>query len=147
IVGLEFLDPNTLQVVCEANGKKRYWKVKANGVRTEIPASEIWEIPGFTLDGMNGISAIEYGVNVFGAAIAAEKAARDTFTNGLLQSVFYKINQWLNPTQRAEFKSNVQGSVERGEMPLLEGGVDVASIGIKPGDAQLLESRAFSVEA
>ena len=45
------------------------------------------------------------------------------------------------------FKAEIAGSVERGETPVLEGGTDVGTVGIKPSDAQLLESRSFSVEA
>lgn len=146
LVGLAFLDPNRLVINRDLKGRKTYHYLGEKGQR-EIPASRIWEIPGFTLDGVNGVSVIEYGAQVFGNAIAADRAAAKTFANGMLQTIFYKVNAFLKPEQRAEFKKNLAGTIERGEAPLLEGGTDVSSLGIKPSDAQLLESRSFSVES
>lgn len=146
LVGLRFLNPDCLRKVTLPGGRK-VWRYTKDGKQRDIPKDRVWTIPGFTLDGENGVSVISYGAKVFGAAIAAEQAARSTFKNGLLQTVYYKIGQFLTPGQRTEFKKNVYGSIERGEMPLLEGGTSAETLGIKPGDAQLLESRSFSVEA
>lgn len=147
LVGLLFLDPDRLITRRDGQGRKVYLYPRLNGQLREIPADRIWTIPGFTLDGTNGVSVIAYGAKVFGSAIAAETAAAKTFRNGLLQTVYYKIGSFLKPAQREEFKRNLDGAIERGEAPLLEGGTDVDTLGIKPSDAQLLESRSFSVEA
>jgi HK97 family phage portal protein len=147
LVGLMFLDPDKLVITRNVDGRRVYQYPRLNGTMREIPVDRIWTIPGFTLDGVNGVSVIAYGAKVFGAAIAAEQAAARTFKNGLLQTIYYKVSTWLKPAQREEFQKNLKGSVERGEMPLLEGGTDAGSLGIKPSDAQLLESRAFGVEA
>lgn len=148
LVGLAYLDPDKLVCTRDFNtGRKKFTYPRPNGTLREIPEARVWTIPGFTLDGTNGVSVIAYGAKVFGNAIAADKAAAQTFKSGLLQTVYYKMAAFLSPKQRAEFKANLQGSVERGETPLLEGGSSVESIGIKPSDAQLLESRGYSVEA
>ena len=147
LVGLAFLDPDRLICSRDSSGRKIYSYPRANGEMREIPASRIWTIPGFTLDGINGVSVVAYGAKVFGAAIAAEKAAAKTFKNGLLQTIYYKIDSFLKPEQRETFKRNLAGTIERGEAPLLEGGTSAGALGINPSDAQLLESRAFSVES
>ncbi|CAG9177731.1 phage portal protein [Cupriavidus pampae] len=148
LVGLAYLDPDKLVCTRDFNtGRKKFTYPRPNGTLREIPEARVWTIPGFTLDGTNGVSVIAYGAKVFGNAMAADKAAAQTFKSGLLQTVYYKMAAFLNPKQRAEFKANLQGSVERGETPLLEGGTDVETVGIKPSDAQLLESRGYSVEA
>lgn len=147
LVGLTFLDPNRLVCNRDQKGRKRWQYPRPNGEMREIPESRIWTIPGFTLDGTNGVSVISYGAKVFGSAIAADKAAAQTFKNGLLQTIYYKMTNFLKPGQREEFKKNLAGSIERGEAPLLEGGTDAGTLGLKPSDAQLLESRGFSVEA
>lgn len=147
MVGLMFLDPERLNVGRDAAGRKVYRYPRTNGTMREIPASRIWTIPGFTLDGVNGVSAIRYGAKVFGAALAAEKAAAKTFKNGLLQTIYYKMEAFLKPAQREDFKRNLLGTIERGEAPLLEGGTSAGTLGINPADAQLLESRSFSVES
>lgn len=147
LIGLAFLDPDKLVINRDTEGRKIYVYPRADGSRRVIPRDRVWTIPGFTLDGLNGVSVISYGAKVFGAAIAAEKAAAKTFRNGLLQTIFYKVSAFLKPAQRDEFKKNLLGTIERGETPLLEGGTEAGSLGIKPSDAQLLESRAFSVES
>ena len=147
LVGLAFLDPERLVVTRDANGRRIYLYPRPDGTPREIPVARIWTVPGFTLDGINGVSVISYGSKLFGAAIAAEKAAANTFKSGLLQTIYYKVGTFLNPAQRAEFKKNLAGTIERGEAPLLEGGTEAHALGIKPSDAQLLESRGFSVEA
>lgn len=147
LVGLAFLDPNKLVITRNGNGKKLYQYPRADGTPRQIEASRIWTIPGFTLDGENGVSVIAYGAKVFGAAMAAERTAARTFRNGMLPTVYYKVAAFLKPDQRKMFKEEIQGSVERGESPVLEGGTDVGTVGINPVDAQLLESRSFSVEA
>ncbi|TAA12470.1 phage portal protein [Pseudoxanthomonas winnipegensis] len=146
LVGLRFLNPDCLRKVKLQNGNY-LWRYTKDGKQRDIPKDKVWTVPGFTLDGENGVSVIQYGAKVFSAAISAEDAAQNTFKNGLLQTVYYKINAFLTKEQRAEFKRNVAGSVERGELPLLEGGTSAETLGINPGDAQLLESRSFSVEA
>lgn len=146
-VGLLFLDPDRLTINRDINGRKTYRYRGENGVSRTIAPDRIWTIPGFTLNGIDGVSVIAYGAKVFGNAIAADRAAAKTFRNGMLQTVFYKVSTFLKPDQRDEFRKRVMGTVERGETPLLEGGTDVTSLGIKPSDAQLLESRAFSVES
>lgn len=147
LVGLMFLDPVKLTIATSVDGRKQYTYPKDGGGVREIPASRIWMIPGFTLDGKEGVSVIQYGAKVFGAAIAAESSAAKTFRNGMLPTVYYKFKNFLKPDQRREFKQNLQGSIERGEGPVLEGGTEAGTLGINPVDAQLLESRAFSVEA
>ncbi len=147
LVGLAFLNPDKLVIARDISGRKIYQYPRPDGTMRTIPKDRVWTIPGFTLDGENGVSVIAYGAKVFGAAMAAERSAARTFRNGMLPTVYYKVANFLKPEQRAVFKSEIQGSVERGELPLLEGGTEVGTVGINPADAQLLESRAFSVES
>lgn len=146
VVGLQFLVPWRLSASRRADGTREWRYTEEDGRQRIIPASRIWRVPGFSLDGKDGVSVIRYGAMVFGNALAASKASSEAFGNGLMQPLYYKIAHWLKPEQRTEFTRNVKGSVEKGETPLLEGGIDVASVGLKPSDAQLLESRGFSVE-
>ncbi|MDC7805535.1 phage portal protein [Luteimonas sp BLCC-B24] len=146
LVGLRFLNPDRLSWSRDSAGRKEWRYTEKDGRQRVIPRDRIWEVPGFTLDGESGVSVIAYGAHVFGGAIAAERAAARTFSNGMLQTVYYKVAAFLQPRQRDEFRRNVLGAVERGETPLLEGGTDVGTIGINPSDSQLLESRSFGVE-
>lgn len=149
LVSLRFLAPTRLSISKRANGEKEYRYTELDGTQRVIPTTRVWTIPGFSIDGQNGVSVIRHGANVFGAALAAEQAASKTFENGLLPTVYYKMERVLTKDQRAEFREalkEISGSINAGKSPLLEGGMTADTIGINPNDAQLLESRAFSVE-
>ena len=129
LVGLEFLVPGRLTVGRKQGSIVLDWRyLDFNGKQRIIPASRVWTVPGFTLDGRNGVSVIEYGAKVFGQAQAADQAAGRAFRNGALQNLFYKVAKFLQPEQRAEFRKNVVGLIENGEAPLLEGGIEVEAI-------------------
>lgn len=123
--------------------------IESDGRARELQEEDLFHLPGFTLGDRFGVSVIRYGSEVFGAALAANKAAASTFKNGLLPTTYFKMDRVLTPAQRAEFRENLKeitGALNAGKSPLLEGGMDTGTIGIDPSDAQLLESRQFSVE-
>ncbi|HEJ4173245.1 TPA: phage portal protein [Pseudomonas aeruginosa] len=149
LVALVFLPPSRLAITRGSAGNRIYRFTERNGKQRVIPESSIFRIPGFTTDGDWGLSAIEYGSQVFGSALAAGNAANSTFEKGLAPTVAFTMQRVLNKEQRSEFRESlaeVSGAINAGKSPLLEGGMDAKTIGINPKDAQLLESRAFSVE-
>lgn len=149
LVSLEFLVPSRLAISRDANGRRRFRYTGQDGKQREIDGARIFRIPGFTLDGDWGVSAIEYGASVFGSALAATAAANNTFEKGLAPTVAFTVDRVLKPEQREEFRKTVKrisGAINAGESPVLEGGMDAKTIGINPKDAQLIESREFGVE-
>lgn len=148
LVALDFLVPARLTINRGLNGKLRYLYTE-NGKQREIPENRIFRIPGFTLDGKWGVSVIEYGSKVFGSALAASEAANSTFEKGLAPTVAFTMDRVIKEEQRNKFRESmkkISGALNAGESPLLEAGMDAKTIGIPPKDAQLLESRGFSVE-
>ena len=149
LVGLSFLAPCRLAITRKSDGSLQYNYTEESGKQRVIPASRIFAIPGFSLDGKNGVSVISYGANVFGSALSADQAANKTFENGLMPTTYFKMDRVLQKAQREEFRENLEavtGAINAGKSPLLEGGMSADTIGINPNDAQLLESRSFSVE-
>lgn len=150
VVGLEFLDPVRLNRTRNPDGTYTYTYKDLDGTSRTIPESRIFQLPGFTLNGIDGLSAIQYGYNVFGNALAADTAAGKTFDNGLMPTVYFYMDRVLKESQRQEFRDNtvgkITGALNAGTPPLLEGGMKAGQLGINPTDAQLLESRSFSVE-
>jgi HK97 family phage portal protein len=135
--------------VSRVNGKLKWTYTEIDGTQRDIPDKNIFRIPGFTTDGNWGLSAIEYGSGIFGSALAASNASNSTFEKGLLPTVAFTIDRVIQKDQRDDFRTAVKaisGAMNAGESPLLEGGMDAKMIGINPKDAQLLESRSFSVE-
>lgn len=148
LIGLKFLVPGCLTISKDMTGKYRFLYTE-DGKQREIPESRIFHIPGFTTNGKWGLSVIQYGAAVFGSALAADTAANNTFENGLAPTVAYTLDRVLTPEQRTAIRETttaISGAINAGKSPILEGGMKAETIGINPKDAQLLESRAFSVE-
>ena len=148
LIALEFLPWSKLTVNKGLDGT-RQWLFTENGIPREIAESRIFRVAGFTLNGDRGLSAIEYGAAVFGGAMAAANSANSTFEKGLAPTIGFKYANFLRKEQREEFREtfeNMAGAINAGKPVLMEGGMDAVTIGIKPSDAQLLESRAFSIE-
>ena len=149
VVALDFILPSRMRLDVDESGRLEYWYRSATGDERQILRGDMLHIPAFSLDGRIGLSAIRYGVDVFGAAMAADDAANSTFKNGLMPTVAFKVDRVLKAEQREEFREYVQavsGALNAGKSPVLEQGVTPELIGINPNDAQLLESRAFGVE-
>ena len=149
LVGLAFLAPDRLNCERGSNGTRIWRYTEETGRQRQIPDSRIWTIPGFSLDGKNGVSVIQYGANVFGAALAADAAASSTFEKGLMPTTYFKYPKVLKKEQRDDARTAIKaisGAVNAGDPAILEADMDVGTIGINPNDAQLLESRGFSVE-
>jgi HK97 family phage portal protein len=148
VVGHRSLVRDRLQISTKADGSKEY-RYTENGRTRIIPPARIWRVPGFTLNGFDGCSAIRYGAQVMGTARAADSAAQGTFLRGLLPTTWFSYPKVLKPDQRADARKAIEqlsGAQHSGSAIVLEAGMETGSVGINPNDAQLLESRAFSVE-
>lgn len=149
IIGLRFLAPDRLTIRSRGQGRLEYWYLEDNGQQRQISSDRIWNIPGFSLDGQYGCSVVTYAVNVFGSAQAADQAANKTFEKGLMPTTAFKFPQVLTPDQRADAReaiTTISGALNAGKPAIFEAGTDSMQIGIAPKDAQLLESRGWSVE-
>ncbi|USE81147.1 phage portal protein [Cupriavidus gilardii] len=152
IVALSPLRPEKVSVKRKASGAISY-VVWENGKEVEHPAERVFHLKGFTLDGLVGLSPIQYQAETMGGLVAANRAAAREFLNGLKVGGFLKVgNATLNPQQRELLRSELArfGLPENaGKWMVLEAGMEPAgSHGIKvnPVDAQLLESRYFGIE-
>ena len=149
VVGLKFLSCDRVTIRKLADGLFQLYYTENNGSQVYVPNEDLFRVTGFSLDGKWGLSAISYGAAVFGSALASGTAANTTFEKGLSPTVAFTMDRVLTSDQRKEFRENmkeVAGALNAGRSPLLEGGMKAEAIGINPKDAQLLESRAFSVE-
>jgi HK97 family phage portal protein len=149
VMGLKFLLPGRVGREKLPGGGWQYTYTDPNGTRRKLPRDRVMHIPAFSVDGICGLSPIAYGAGVFGAAQAAQDAANSTFEKGLQKTVAFKFPTVLKKEQRGDAREaieNISGALNAGKPAIFEAGMDAMEIGINPSDAQLLESRAFSVE-
>jgi HK97 family phage portal protein len=119
------------------------------GKKYYLPADKVFHQRGFGSGDGLGLSAIKYGANSIGAALAADETAGTVFSNAMMPSGMLQAGQELTETQRAQLQaimSAYAGSSKAGKMMILEAGMKFSQLQMNPEDAQLLETRRFNVE-
>jgi HK97 family phage portal protein len=145
ITSLEFLLPSALRRTNVGGVLAWRYRDPSNGVEVTIPDAEMWYTPAFTLDGINGISPIRAGANVFGGAMAADQAAADTFRNGMKASGLVSMSTVLQPQQREDVRKHVKTVYDSGGVMVLEAGSDFKQLTMNPQDAELLLTREHNI--
>lgn len=148
LVSLVPLLPQNMVVKRLVTGALEY-KYTENGNERVIPVKNIMHIRGFGLDGVCGMMPMKIGRDVIGSAMAVEESAAKIFEQGLQSSGFLTAEQALNDDQRErlrEYMAKFTGSKNAGKIMVLEGGLKYQGVTMNPEDAQMLESRAFSIE-
>lgn len=149
LIALDPLRPE-FTTVYRKNGRLRYRYDDPLNPR-DYAADEVFSLVDRTLDGLTGLSVIEFGRNSMGLAQSGELAAGRTFRGGLHTTGFLKVDKFLTEVQRQQFRESVEAftgdGINAGGTMVLEGPVtDYKQLSLKPLDAELLSSRQFSVE-
>lgn len=149
VIALSPIRPDVMTVRRLSNGDIEYsWS--DNGRAYRVTQDRMFHVRGFGGSPLGGLSTLAFGRNTFGLALAINKASSAMFANGIQPSGILKFKEWLKPEQREASKEAVSsafaGAMSAGRPMVLEGGVDWTQLTINPDDAQMLESRAFSVE-
>lgn len=148
LVSLVPLLPQNMVVKRLTTGVLEY-KYTENGNERVIPVKNIMHIRGFGLDGVCGMMPMKTGRDVIGSAMAVEESAAKIFEQGLQSSGFLSSDKALDDTQREKLRGYMAaftGSKNAGKIMVLEGGLTYQGVTMNPEDAQMLESRAFSIE-
>jgi HK97 family phage portal protein len=148
VISLNPLLPDRLTVQRQADGSIEYRYNTPNGVET-YDEKQIFHIKGFSVDGVVGLSPITQARETLGISLAAEKSAASFYRNSMRPSVVWNAPGYLGENQRKRAKDIIEefsGSVNAGKTPLIEGGWKLETLTINPQDAQLLSTRAFSIE-
>ncbi|ASP83592.1 phage portal protein [Sinorhizobium meliloti] len=149
VAALTPLRPDSVSVRRLENGNLEYRWTK-DGENHVGSDRAILHIRGFGGDPLGGMSTLHFGRHAFGLARAIDRAAAGTFSNGMIAQTALTFERWLTDEQRnlAETKLSEKyiGAKNSGRPIILEGGTKIDVLSINPEDAQMLESRGFSVE-
>lgn len=149
VIALRPITPSAMSVRRTASGPLEYrWTQDG---RSYVETDEVvLHIRGFGGDPLGGLSTLQFGRQAFGLAQAIDRSAGSTFRNGLRPFFQLVFDKWLTAEQRelAETKliEKYTGAVNSGRPYIAEGGSKLEPLTLKPEDAQMLESRGFSVE-
>ena len=121
-----------------------------DGQYFKLTDGDVFHIRGFGGNPLGGLSTLHYGRNTFSLARAIDRAAGTTFAHGLRPSGTLTFKEFLKPDQRELAETTLVekfgGAMNTGRPMVLEGGTTWQQITINPEDAQMLESRGFSIE-
>lgn len=149
VIALRPVKPETMSVRRTEQGPLRYTWTE-DGRRYDRDERDVLHIRGPGGDPLTGMSTLTVGRQVFSSAMAAERAAAGMFRNGMRPSGVVKFKEWLSPdrrqTTRENFANHYMGAINAGRPVILEGDTEFQALSISPEDAQMLETRAFSVE-
>ncbi|MDE3797607.1 phage portal protein [Sinorhizobium meliloti] len=128
------------------------YRFNDRGKAEDLPRDKVFHLKGFgqgIKDPDLGLSPIAYGVNSLGSAMSAEEAAGKMFGNGMQASGVLSSDQILKQPQREQLQKIMaaySGSSKAGKLMILEAGLKYQQLSLNPDDAQMLETRRFSVE-
>jgi len=149
LVGLLPIMPQLPQVRSLGNGRLGY-RWSEDGQSFDLTSDDVLHIRGFGGNPKGGMSTLAFGAKTFNMAMSINRAASATFKNGLRPSVVLSFKEWLSKERRDEItvalQQKYQGDLNAGRPFIAEGGQTVSTLTMNPEDAQMLESRAFSVE-
>jgi HK97 family phage portal protein len=149
LIGLEPIRPDIVSVRRGNFGEIRYrWSQGSESF--DLTEEDVFHVRGFGGGPLGGLSTIGYARESLGHAIAADRAAGSMFRNGATPSGVLKFKDWLDPEKRKTAREDIEerftGATNTGRPFILEGGSEWQSISMTADDAQLLQSRGWSVE-
>ena len=149
IVAMFPVAPEAMTVVRRTDGALEY-RWTQDGKYYVRADRDVLHIRGPGGDPLGGMSTLKFGRETFSTALAADRAAASTFKNGMRPSAAVAFKEFLTAEQRQVAESRLSekfmGAINAGRPFVLEGGAEYRQLSISPEDAQMLETRQFSVE-
>lgn len=148
-VSLLPIRPDIMSVDRDDRGRVRY-RWSEDGQYFERFDDTVLHIRGFGGGPLGGLSTLSFARDTFGLAMATDRAARETFRNGMRPAGQFVFKEFLTPAQREQLDERLTnkylGAINAGRPYIAEGGAEYKPISINPDDAQMLETRGFSVD-
>ena len=143
------LHPDTVTPFLTPEKTIAYAVLDQSGRQRVLLAEEVVDLRGPSRDfGLTCLSPIKYGSDAIGAAQAANLYSGGFFDRGSVASGVLEVPQPLSDKAHerlVRWKERFKGVRNAHDMPILEEGMKWHATSINPEDAQLLETRQFSI--
>jgi HK97 family phage portal protein len=150
VIGLRPIRPDVVKAQ-RTNGRLEYAWIE-DGDRKVRPAADVLHVRGPMGDVLSGCSTLSVCRGTFDAAASTDMAAAAIFANGVRPSGILSTDPTvaLKKDQRDELEGLIHekfvGALKAGRPMLLDRGMKWQQLDLNPEDAQMLETRRFSVE-
>lgn len=126
-----------------------YYVIWDNGTSSTIDQDDMLHFPNICWDGKQGLSTISAGAQAMNLAINAEESASQMFKGGMVNDIALTYPNKMSPDAQELLREHIaqrhSGSANHHKPLILTQGGDVKTLNMNAGDAQLIESRQFSV--
>lgn len=150
VISLHLLPWTVTDVRRNIETYKLEYTTNDRGKLVTLPYSEVFHIPGLGFDGIKGYSPIRMAMEAVGIGLAAEQFAASFYGNGThLGGVLEHpstMTEQAHKNLKADFESKYRGLANAHSVPILEEGMKFHELGIKPEEAQFIETRRFQIE-
>lgn len=138
--------PDRVRVELLPSGRKRFTCVNASGDDAHVLLhDQMVHVCGLSADGITGLSRIQYGAQSLGMAAAAESFSARFFSQGATPSIAAVHPKTLGDQGLKNMRESITaystGLRNAHGVLVLEEGMALHQLGIKPEDAQLLATR------
>jgi len=142
--------PPEMMVVRRLSDGSLGYRFYEDGAQRNLPETSILHIRGPGGDPLGGMSTLTHARNVFGNAQAIERTTGSTFRNAIRTQMAMIAEKPLSTEQMDTLEKRISGkyvgAMNAGRPLILNHGFKTVPVGFKPEEAQMLESRGFSVE-
>ena len=146
VVGLQYIQAGI--VIPTDRGDRIEYQV--TGIKGVVRQEDILHFMNYTDNGVYGISVLTHARRTLGIADYGENASENFYKSGGCTTGFLKFDGPSSGKQREEILSawnQATGGVRNqpNGIPVLPANVNYTQLSVNPADAQLLESREFSI--
>ena len=146
VVGLEYIQAGLVSPIDK--GDRIEYQV--TGIKGFVRQEDILHFMNYTESGIYGISVLTHARRTLGIADYGENASENFYKSGGCTTGFLKFDGPSSGKQREEILSawnQATGGVRNqpNGIPVLPANVNYTQLSVNPADAQLLESREFSI--
>jgi len=120
---------------------KLFYTVKYKDKSVTYPSDDILHIPGFSYNGITGISVIQHAARSLGVALAAQDYSSEYYNSKGLGSGFIKTDKSLDSTAKERIGtgfSDILSANKPFKVPVLDEGMSFHPIQITAAEAQFL---------
>ena len=144
-----FIEPNRMTVEQAENGYLRYsYRYPAGTPPKDFLPTQLYHVRGLSLDGITGISVLDFARNTIGIAIAQEGHGAAVFKSGGVPPMW--ISRPAGVRWDKDAKDNFRKSFKKlttdGGVPIMEDGMRLEGLEIDNENLQWLEGQNFSAK-
>lgn len=139
-------------VTIDTEDELLYWVQPKGGERFPVSPDNMLHFKIFSLDGIVGLSPIEYQAETMGLAKAGQQWSSRFMRKGGFTGGYVVYKEFLTEAQQKQvlnrFPDVRKGDADDiGKMAILQGGPSIVPAGLSQKDAQFIESQQFQEEA